>query len=347
MNTSSISSAVRTYNGTASVGDFLTISLDSTAHTITYANHSNGDSGTVPYTVNSDGTYSLNDSTGNLLSAYEVPNYALLIQAAKTGPNHNTAALITAVESGAISINTWANHQFNYMQFRTNSGGLEIGSVSIDGSGNVSNSSYWPFGGDVDPNNAFNSGQMPASGFQADPSGTFLTLPDGQGSNDYVFGTANGIFAVDTPNGAILGLQMATSKTFDTASAGTYKASFYQKVNASTGQGNIETGTASLGNATLTIGSTGDVTLTDAQNNVMAQGTLTAVADTPYMYDGSPNKLANPGFGLFTFRVTTANSRQDFFLTFVDRAVLFSSFKTAIPLNQGNTYDYYYGVALK
>jgi hypothetical protein len=46
----------------------------------------------VPYTVNSDGTYTLSDPTGNLLAAYEVPNYALLIQAAKTGPNHNESA---------------------------------------------------------------------------------------------------------------------------------------------------------------------------------------------------------------------------------------------------------------
>lgn len=83
-------SAVRAYNGTASVGDFLTISLDSNAHTLTYANHSNGDAGVIPYTVNADGTYTLNDPTGNLSNAYEIPNYALLLQAAKTGPNHDT-----------------------------------------------------------------------------------------------------------------------------------------------------------------------------------------------------------------------------------------------------------------
>jgi hypothetical protein len=56
-------SAQRNYNGTASVGDFLTIDLDSTAHTLTYTNHSNGDAGTVPYTVNTDGTYTLNVET--------------------------------------------------------------------------------------------------------------------------------------------------------------------------------------------------------------------------------------------------------------------------------------------
>src|SRR5258708_267138 len=139
-------SSVRGYNGTASVGDFLNISLDPVAHTLTYTNVSNGDHGTIPYTVNADSTYTLSDPTGNLVAAYEVPGYGMLIQATKTGPNHNTPALITAVQSGKISMSTWTGHQYNYMQFRTASGGLEVGSVSIDPQGNVANDSYWPYG---------------------------------------------------------------------------------------------------------------------------------------------------------------------------------------------------------
>jgi hypothetical protein len=67
-------------------GDFLAITLDPVALTLTYKNLSNGDTGVVPYTVNADGTYALNDPNHNLLGAYEVPNYALLLQAAKAGP---------------------------------------------------------------------------------------------------------------------------------------------------------------------------------------------------------------------------------------------------------------------
>jgi hypothetical protein len=55
--------AVRNYNGTASVGDFLTISIDSSAQTITYNNYTNGETGTVAYTVNVDGTYTITDPT--------------------------------------------------------------------------------------------------------------------------------------------------------------------------------------------------------------------------------------------------------------------------------------------
>ena len=67
---SNSASTVRSYNGTAAVGDFLTISVDSANQIITYTNYTNDESGRVGYTVNSDGTYTINDPNGNLLSAY-------------------------------------------------------------------------------------------------------------------------------------------------------------------------------------------------------------------------------------------------------------------------------------
>jgi hypothetical protein len=80
---------------------------------------------------------------------------------------------------------------------------------------------------------------------------------------------------------------------------------------------------------------------------VVAQATLTPVADAGYLY-GSAGELADPCNGMFTFRVTTANSQQDVFVTFVKNAVVFSTFSAALPWNAGNgTYDYQYGVGLK
>jgi hypothetical protein len=339
-------SSVHSYNGTASVGDFLTIALDSTAHTLTYSNHSNKDAGTIPYIVNSDGTYTLNDPTGNLLAAYEVPGYALLVQAAKTGPNHDAKALITAVQSSAITLATLENHSYNYMQFRTAAGGVEVGSVSMDGTGAVSISTYWPYGAQNPQSSAFNSGGFPANSFAEDSSGDFIVHDDGHGSLDFMFGTQNGIFAVDTANGAILGLLKAKTKDFDPTFAGSYKAIFYEKTGANTGQGNIESGTPSLGNATLVVAANGAVTLQDSQNTVLAQGTLAAVADTSYLY-GSSGELTDPCFGLFTFRVSSPTSQQDVFLTFQGRTVLFSSFRGTLPFNGSNAYDYFYGVAVK
>jgi hypothetical protein len=51
-------------------------------------------------------------------------------------------------------------------------------------------------------------------------------------------------------------------------------------------------------------------------------------------------------YGMFTFR-TMDTSEQDVFVTFQGNAVIFSSFKTALPLVQNATYEYLYGGGLK
>jgi hypothetical protein len=343
--------AARVYHGTASVGDFMTITVDPSAKTISYNDLSNSSSGTVPYTVNSDGTYALNDSSGNLIGAYEVPNYALLIQAAKTGPNLDTPALITSVESGQISLATFESQAYNTMQFRTAAGGLEVGTISVNAQGTGSISSFWPYGSysqGGQGSGPINTGSIDMSQAQLDSSGTFLKVPEpnNEAGYAYVFGTADGIFAVDTGNGAILGLKKAANKDFDRTVAGTYKAIYCQKTGASTGQGNVETGTASLDNATLVVTSDGQVTMTDTQGTEIAQATLTPVADASYLY-GSSGELTDPCYGVFTFRVTTANAQQDVFVSFMGQAMLFSSFTANLPWNTVGTYSYFYGVAPK
>ena len=343
-------SAVRKYNGTASVGDFLTISIDSTAKTITYSNHSNGDSGTVPYTVNVDGTYTVTDPQGNLLAAYEVPGFVLLVETAKSGPTHNTPALITAIESVPTSISNLASKNFNYMQWRTSSGGLEVGTVSIDTLGDIQHDSFRPSGVLQQVPDYFGGGTFPASSIVEDPSGNFFTIHETQGnSDDVVFGTQNGLWAVDGGGGAILGLPKTATKAFDPTTAGTYTAIYYEKANAQAGPNNTETGTASEGKGTLTVGANASVTLADSLGTTLATGTLVAVADSSYIYDGTSNTLSDPCNGMFTARVTAANGdRQDFFVSFQGKAALFASFQTAVPVvTQPATYTYFYGVGLK
>jgi hypothetical protein len=336
--------AVRAYNGTASVGDFLTISIDSTALNITYKNYTNGETGTVPYIVNSDGTYTIGDPQGNLLSAYEVPGFVLMVEAANAGPNRDTLSLITAVESAPASINTFAGRSFNYLQFRTAAGGTELGTISISAQGSVQHEGYWPFG--VFSQNLFGGGSFAASAIQEDASGNFFTVTESSGS-DYVFGTQNGFFVVDTGNGAILGLPQAAAKSFLASNAGTYTAIFYEKTGAQTGQGNVETGMPSEGKATVRIAASGAMTITDSQNNTLASGTLAAIADTPYLYDGTANQLTDPCNGMFTFRMSTGGVQQDVFVSFLGNAAVFSSFQTALPIGGYAPYTYYYGVGVK
>ena len=255
-------SSTRSYNGTASVGDFLNLTVDGTAHTLHYFNRSNGDSGTVGYTVNGDGSWTIADPTGNLVAAYEVPNFVLLVQAAKTGPGHDQPSLVTAVQASPVSIASMANARHNYMQFRTASGGVEIGSAVSDNAGQVTNSSYWPYGAQ-NASHVFNNGLVSLSSFVPDSSGTFMRLPDGVGQYDYLFGTPNGVFAVDSPNGAIMGFTQTATKNFDPATAGTYHAIVYAKVGATTGAGNVESGTGTLGKGTVTVTAGGVLTIAD------------------------------------------------------------------------------------
>jgi hypothetical protein len=341
-------SAKRSYNGTASVGDFLTIQIDSIAHTIAYTNHSNGVAGTVPYTVNANGSYTIADPSGNLVAAYEVPGYVMLVESNKSGSNMTTPALITAIETKPVTISSFAGQKFNYLQFRTSGGGLEVGYVSIDEQGSITHDGYSPVSVlDQQGQSAFNGGTFAASSVVEDSSGTFFSVNQSDGSSDHVFGTQNGFFTVDTGNGTILGLPQAASKAFDPTFAGSYKAILYQKTNAQTGQNNIESGTVTQDQGSITIGSTGAFTLTDSKNSALITGTLAAVADTSYLYDSTENTLTDPCNGLFTIRTSTTTSLQDVFVTFQGTSVIFGSFQTARPTVPGATYNYFYGVGLK
>jgi hypothetical protein len=335
------------YTGTASVGDFLNVTVDTAAKTLAYTNFTNGDNATLSYTLNPDGSYALNDPSGNMTAAYEVPGYGLLISAEKAGPSKNTPALITAVESGPISLATFANKGYNYIQFRTAAGGLEVGSVVI-GAATGQDSSYWPYGNlNSMQNSPFNSGTLDFSQATEAPSGTYMYASDGANGTDYVFGTANGFFMDDSPNGSIIGLQKAATKAFDPTVAGTYGAMFYQKTGASTGPGNVETGTPLLGRATIAITASGGVTVTDSSGNVVTTAQLTPVADTNYLY-GSPGELTDPCYGMFTFRTVAGGVQQDVFMSFVQNAVIFATFSAPTPWTpQSGTYNYIYGVGLK
>ena len=236
------------------------------------------------------------------------------------------------------------------MQLRTRDGGVEAGTVAIDASGNITARTYDPGAIMWNGGTYFNGGTMLASGIQEDPSSTFFTISDPNGSQSTVFGTQNGLWAVDNSNGAILGLPKDAAKDLDPTVAGTYNAIYYKKQNAQMqGQGpsNVEIGTPSEGKASISVSATGTVTITDAQNNLLAAGTLMPVADASYVYDGTANTLPDPCFGIFTFRTVTSSLHQDVFVTFQGNAVIFSSFQTALPLVNNGTYTYFYGVGLK
>ena len=275
-----------TYNGTASVGDFLTITLNTTALTMTYNNLSNGDSGTFPYTVNADGSYTLADPNGNLLSAYEIPGYALLIQAAKAGPDHNTPAIVTAVNRAPSREHLLRQQlQLHPVPHPVRRSGC--GTVTLAGTTGT-NSSYWPYGYfSQGSGGAFNASSMDFSGLTEDPSGTFMSgvVAGTGGGTDTIFGTASGFLIVDSPSGSIIGLPKAATSAFDPTVAGTYNGVFYEKANVTMGAGsNVETGTPSTGQATVVVTAAANITVTDSSGNTIINATLTPVANSSFIY---------------------------------------------------------------
>lgn len=354
--------AIRNYQATASVGDFLTITVDSVQHTIAYTNHTNGQTGTVSYTVGSDGAYNITTPNGHLLKAYEIPGLALVASADNTGPNGNTTSLVTAILKAPISMSWLQNKKFNYVQWRTNDGGMEVGSVSIDGSGNVFHQGYWPYGdlmtswgqtGGQNSSSPFQSGSFNANLFTADPSGNFLTLVEGPGAVDTIFATQGGCFVVDMSNGSLIGVPQAASTAFDATFAGSYKALCFNKLDAVAGGNNPEGGTGRVDSYTLNLGANGALTVQDALGSTVVNTTIQPVASTSYLQ--GPGKMSDPCPGLFTYRVLPSGSntmQQDVFLTFLQGgAILFCSFSydTAQPSgsNVQPHYAYFYGVAMK
>jgi hypothetical protein len=352
---SSSSASDRVYSGTASVGDFLTITVQPAAQTIAYTNHTNGQTGTLGYTVGADGVYTVTSPDGSLIQAIEIPGLALVAEADNTGPSHHTTSLVTAILQAPISPAWLEGQNFNYMQWRTSIGGMSVGNVTVDGSGLVSHAGYWPFGAMQASLQSLgypsDSTWDPVTTFQAtdcvpDASGTSMTMPDQSGGTDTIFGTQGGFFVVDMANGSLIAVPQAASTAFDPSTAGTYQALAFSKTGVTIAPGsNDEVGVAGIASYTMNLTSGGDLTI-NSNGNPGTAHPLVPVNDTAYLQGGT---LLNTSPGLFTYTVPLPGSTQrDVYVEFINGAMLFSSFTySTSTLQDPVTYSYYYGVALK
>jgi hypothetical protein len=338
----------RNYSGTASVGDFLNISIDPNQGTLAYTDVSNGAGGTVSYVVNANGSATLDDPAGHLLSVSEVPGYGIVALMNNAGTAKDELALVTSVGQQNVTAASFEGRAYNMMEVRTRGGGVGVASLAIDGAGSISGLQYMPFN------------QLGGSGFNAltfalppvSPSPYYLLLhdnppPDGSGNN-YIFGVPNGMFVDDNEDGSMIGLPKASAAVFNSAWANTYKLTYYQKTNAYGPDGNSpEAGDVAWGVATVTLDSSGNLSMTDGQGNTMASGLLVPVANTPSLYDGTTgDELGDPCYGLFTLTNTGGGTQQQVFVAFTDGAVMLSRFSTSTPFNPGDDYNYFYGVGL-
>jgi uncharacterized protein YjdB len=358
--TITVPAAVRTYSASASVGDFITISIDQTNSTISYVNLSNGAVGggvgdVITYTSDFNGNTTLNDPAGHLLSLSEVPGLGFVALINNAGSTQDQLALVSGVSQQNVTTASFENQSYNIFEFRTTGGGVGIASIALDAVGNINGTEYMPSNllGCGGGNCGFNLLQfaLPSTTIPSPYLTLALPRPPSSTGNNYIFGTSNGMFLDDSEDGSIVGLPKAASKNFDPSWANTYTLTYYQKTDAYGPDGNsLEAGNISWGVATLILDISGKLSLVDSKGNPMASGLLVAVADTASLYNGTttsgqgtPGELGDQCFGLFTFTAINGGQTQQVFVAFSQGAVLLSSFSTG-GYNGGDTYNYFYGV---
>ncbi|HEY1256961.1 MAG TPA: Ig-like domain-containing protein, partial [Terracidiphilus sp.] len=353
----SVTAVVRNYSGSASVGDFVSFTVDQNKNTLSYNNISNGQTGTVSYSQDAFGSITLNDPSSHLLAVTEVPGYGMVALMNNAGAAADQLALITSINEQQITADSFDGQKYNMFEFRTKGGGVGIAPIAIDSNSNFSGTEFMPFNLLGSNNSGFNllSGfQLSAVATSPSPDYLFVQLPEppANSGKNYIFGAPNGMFLVDSEDGSMIGLPKASSKDFDSSWANTYTFTYYEKSNAYGPDGNSqEAGDISGGVGTLTLDSSGNLSLNDGSGNTMATGQLSAVADTASLYDGTTTggpatvgELGDPAWGVFTFTDASSGQPQQVFAAFAGTTVLLSSFKTAASFNPGDNYDYFYGV---
>jgi hypothetical protein len=328
------------YTGSASAGDMWEIQLNRTAKTLTYTNLANDSTGIVPYTENVDGTLEFEDPDNNLIRGLEVKDYFIMLQVNKAGASGNTKALVLGLSPQQVEVSDlFVERSMNYMQFRTSSGGVEIGFVTTSNDGLI-HSGFWPFGQGTGSDEFVTTSQpITTDMVTTSAKKDYLLLTDNEedGTN-YVFKSEAGHFVVDTTNGSIFAMQQASSSAFDSTSAGTYKSLAYRKENAYTDEGNVESGDISMVKLTIVIDADGGITITNTEDSTeYLSNTLVPFASMTDLT--GTGKVDNECKGLFSI---PADSGEHLFVSFLGDSLIFSSF----VMGDG-PYNYMYGAALK
>lgn len=326
------------YNATASIGDFLVIDVDNSTQTMRYENHTRNQTGTISYTISADGSYQLDDTKHQLLVAYEIAGVALVVET-------SDPAIISAVAQTKLTAADLAGREFNYLQFRTSQGGVQLGHVSVDANTNLTLTSYFPAGPLLTGLSAFGATTMPGDILFED--GTLGTIDADASSGDgtsstIVFGAADGYFAIDGAGGSIVGWPAAAAADFDPAQAGTYKAISYSK-NAGYTAG-VEAGTARAMLVDIEISAGGHL-LISGENGAITDVDLVALERANGLYGSEA--LASPCKGIFVAQ--TPGSTAETYVLFMNQAVAYASFQntSGSGANAPVQYHYAYGVGLR
>jgi hypothetical protein len=346
--------SVHAYHAAAPVGDFLTLTIDASAHTIAYVNVTNGDAGTVSYTDRSDGGMDVTDPHGDLVLCYQLPGKAVVCRGDTLGPTAATrepALLFGVLDAPLVKDDLRGLGGVGYMQFRTKEGGMEVGHFTLDADGNAAGNAWFPMN-QVFPTpppqcygkSEYNELSISFADFADDPTYGCVerteSTPDGP-KVSRVFGTPSGDYMVDAPGGALFIWRDAASTAFDPANAGSYSALVYGKHVSY--QSGVETGTPEIVTAAVQIGATGTITVTQGTDAVFDAVELLPFAGSPWQ---GATRVTDPTPGLFYFM----DGADPVFVTFFQDALAFATFHpdaVAATCSDVAEYSYTYGIAVK
>jgi hypothetical protein len=337
------------YNGTASVGDFLTVTIDRDASVIHWANGTNGESGQAPFTVDTDGALLVAADTGQVKKAYEIAGYGVIALDPNAGPSHDRPSPVFLWEKTAATKADFEAMAMNFIQFR-NSGAFEVGCGSIGADGStITHSGYLPeqviFGqSQFSPNqtlpirstppadpNTFDGVQLNDNSDGTIAFQAYKTSIPGKDGNPGVLFKAGSSWVIDVDQGSVFLLDAPTTKDWQASNAGTYHLMGWKV----TGLSSTVAGTGTFFETTVALDAAGQMTVNDP-----AGGAAKVVSLVPFADDGDVAAVGVACNGLFTNGAGNGNDKL--VAGFVGQNLFFGSAKLG-----GTTGDFVYGVALK
>ncbi len=331
------------YQGTADVGDFVTIDVNHQDGTIAYENLTNGDSGTVSFVVNTDGTYTITTPDSTTLMAFEIEGLALVMEIDDAGPDANQRSLITAVMKDDLDLAGIANRQISMMQFRPHDGGFEIITSSIDQNNIMSMYDYSPmlrYGYDVSATSTSDF----STAIETD--GHLEWTHDGDVQPSIIFGTTGEFLAVDTTMGSIFGGNSPANSAFNSDWAGTYRI-FQSEKEVTCPQDEIAR--PELNSGEIIINDNGSMTVYVNEHYVSATPfeLLPLRANLPGAMAGLPAAPAYGWNGFFT--IDSGDPLDEAYVGFIGNGLIFCHFHqiNKSTAYEDKHYEYSYGIGFK
>ena len=278
-----------------------------------------------------NGEYAISDPSGRFVTAYEIPGLALVMQSSRP-------ALVVALAQTKIAKADLVNRHFNYLQFHTTAGGVQMGHVIVNDAADLVFTNYFPACPVALGCGAFGTRSIPGDTMIEDRTlGTIDT-----GDAEVLFGMPGGYLALDSAGGSVFAWPEAATKAFDSTRAGVYRAIVYRK--DATWSNGAESGAEQMVSANVEVSFTGHLKV-QSGTQILLDTDLTAFADADGLHGTDPaTSITDPCNGVFV--VHSPADSQDTFVIFMDEAVAFASFTSPTPAGTPVQYSYLYGVGL-